>query len=688
MTGSVRCLTTCLSLFAVIAISSVPSSALAQAFQPAFHQALRWSDSTSGTVTYRLKVPLGRAGNRVRLTFAAGDGPLTLHRVTIARLSGTGVTTATFAGQAVVSVGNRQRVTSDALTFPVTFGEEVYVSFEAQGYLATSSIMAFPGSFAWAGNRAAEFPGPSGGAWYRAIGLATVYVEAPATRAFVALGDSITEGYVSGDVWTYSGRADDYRNAWPAVMQKSSGIPVANAGVSGQGLYDALLNLDREVKSVSGITDCVVLLGTNDLPSSNGAQTITNNLSTLITRLNGFCRVWMSTLLPKEDMGHPNYATIVAQRRDVNAWIRSLTNVAGIIDFEAVTRDGSNVDRFKPGYAADHVHPSITGLSAMGLHAADFFATPALTSIAPASGSELGGTNVTITGVGLRRGLSVRFGGVASRVLNLSPPYAVSVTTPEGVPGTALVEVVNTDGSSGRRNEGFTYTAEPPIVAGCSPLLVPATLGGDVVLSGARFRTGMRVFVGSKEASDVRLDSSAQLRFRSPPGAPGPASVKVLGPSGEAAEAAECFTYAPAPVLTGLTPSEIEAGARASLTLRGNNLSAVESVLVGATRLKPLLVSDTELAVETPPLAEGQFVLKAEALDGQMAVLATRLHVMGRSELPIASEPVPPTNAPTEPPVIEQRRSGCSIAAATPPTLLAIAALAALAFRRRTPTKA
>lgn len=362
---------------AAVCAALVAWEASAQAtpvFQPGFHQALRWSEAHSSVVTYRLKVPIGRAGNRIRLSFMAGDGSLTVHKATVARLDGSGMTAASFDGQASRTAPARQVIKTDPLSFNVAFGEELYVSFEVSGHLGTSSILALPGSFRWSGRYASAFPGPSDGAWYRATGLATVEVESAPSRAFVALGDSITEGYVNGNVWTYSSAHDDYRNAWPAVFQKNARVPVANAGVSGQGLYEQLQYLDREVKSLNGVTDCVILLGTNDLGSASAEQ-IQSWLTQLFGRLSGFCRVWVSTLLPKEATQEGNYQTIVTRRHAVNGWIRALTQVEGVVDLEAVTR-GVDADHFKTGYAADHVHPSIEGQRAMGTYLASFFAEP------------------------------------------------------------------------------------------------------------------------------------------------------------------------------------------------------------------------------------------------------------------------------------------------------------------------
>ncbi|HEX8441175.1 SGNH/GDSL hydrolase family protein [Archangium sp.] len=326
-------------------------------FQPGFHQALRWS-YTANNVTFRLRVPVGRAGQRVRLAFRSGDGNLVLRKATVARAGPNGSLASTpvavtFSGAAGFSVGKRVRVVSDPVSFPVGFRDELFVSFEVQGALAISAIMAMPGSYTRSGAYAGV-KDMGGTPWERAVGLSTVDVEGPPSRAFVALGDSITEGYISDH--------DDVRRAWPALAEARLGVPLVNAGVSGQGFYDGLMNLDAEVLSLQGVTDCIVLLGTNDLSSlpTSGLQA---RMNTLISRLRPFCRPWVGTLLPKEKSNHGNYEVVKAQRLEMNAWIRA--TFPDVIDFEAVTRQPGNVHLFLDGLEVDGIHPSAEGQRVM-----------------------------------------------------------------------------------------------------------------------------------------------------------------------------------------------------------------------------------------------------------------------------------------------------------------------------------
>ncbi|AEI68051.1 SGNH/GDSL hydrolase family protein [Corallococcus macrosporus] len=335
-----------------------PSAPAATSFQPGFHQALRASHSVGGTTTFRLRVPVAREGGRLRVTFRSGDGSMTLVRATVAQAGANGELVSTpvpltFDGADGFTVAARTRKTSDAVAFPVAFRDELAITFEARGALAASTISAFPGSFARAGNHALVTDTLGGTVFDRAVGVATVDVEGPTGRAFVALGDSITEGYVD--------TKNDTRDAWPARVEAALGVPVVNAGVSGQGFYDALAQLDGEVLALQGITDCIVLLGTNDLGDKDSLSVIQGRMNTLLSRLAPFCRTWVSTLLPKEKSNYAPYEAVKAQRLEFNTWVRGGATGPDIIDLEAVTRQPGDVHLFLDGLEVDGIHPSVEG---------------------------------------------------------------------------------------------------------------------------------------------------------------------------------------------------------------------------------------------------------------------------------------------------------------------------------------
>ena len=447
-----------------------PAMAASPIFQPAFHQALRVSVSTSTRTTYRIKLPVGRAGSRLRLGFQAGDGSLTLHSATVALARTQGALAAapvavTFNGASGFTAAARDRVTSDPIAFPVTFGAELYDSFDVEGALAASNINAFPDSYSWNGSYAGAQNPPAGTPFMRAVGLDTVDVEGAAGAAFVALGDSITEGYVSGDVGDYVSRNDDYRNAWTTVAQGLLKLPVANAAVSGQGIDEAIQGLKREVFTLQGVTDCLVLLGTNNLGSLTADQ-IDSLLSSLFDQLRPFCRVWAGTLLPKERTTSGVLSTVIARRLAVNDWIRHQAQVEGVIDFEAAVAAPGDVNHFAAGLGEDGIHPSIAGQAAMGREAARVLAplvpTPSgpgdqmLTAVEPASGPASGGVNVHLSGTGFTAGVAVTFGGMPVEVTHVDAS-SIDVVAPEHAPGPVDVAVTGADGRSAVASAAFVY---------------------------------------------------------------------------------------------------------------------------------------------------------------------------------------------------------------------------------------
>jgi lysophospholipase L1-like esterase len=212
------------------------------------------------------------------------------------------------------------------------------------------------------------------------VGLQTIEVEGPRQRAIVAIGDSITEGYVSGPVTGgttvasgFLAARDDYRNAWTRRVEASLGVPVANAGVSGQGTSDATANLASDVFALPNLTDCVVLIGTNDL-AGDSAEGIETRLAALFKALEPRCETWASTLLPKERTSAGDYALVKARRLEINAWLRSgAAPVDHVIDLESVTRSASSVHLFATGLGEDGIHPSVRGHEVMAPEVARVF---------------------------------------------------------------------------------------------------------------------------------------------------------------------------------------------------------------------------------------------------------------------------------------------------------------------------
>jgi hypothetical protein len=88
--------------------------------------------------------------------------------------------------------------------------------------------------------------------------------------------------------------------------------------------------------------------------------------------------------------------------------------------------------------------------------------TPKVTAIAPAKGSDTGGTVVTITGEHFTSSATVKIGGVSATSVTVSSETTITAITPAGTAGAADI-VVTVGYLSGTLAEGFTYL--PPIDA-------------------------------------------------------------------------------------------------------------------------------------------------------------------------------------------------------------------------------
>jgi hypothetical protein len=123
---------------------------------------------------------------------------------------------------------------------------------------------------------------------------------------------------------------------------------------------------------------------------------------------------------------------------------------------------------------------------------------PTVTSVAPASGPDTGGTSVTITGTGFDSGVTnVTFGGTAATGVTFVNATTITATTPAHAAGAVDVVVTNPDTQSGTLTNGYTYTgscAAFPTVVGTSTseetdtstptITLPASIAaGDLIIA-------------------------------------------------------------------------------------------------------------------------------------------------------------------------------------------------------------
>jgi lysophospholipase L1-like esterase len=214
--------------------------------------------------------------------------------------------------------------------------------------------------------------------WYFFDGLDVPAVEG--SRAVVAFGDSITDGAHS---------TPNANRRWPDVLAARlkqdhalDRISVLNEGIGGNRVLNdvagpsALTRLDRDVLAQDGVRYLIVLESINDIgrlahltaPEDNiTAEQLEAGLKQLADAAHEHgIEAFGATLTP---YGGANYFSDKGEqvREAVNNWIRTSGTFDGVVDFDKITRDAQDPNRFNPLYdSGDHLHPSDAGYKAMG----------------------------------------------------------------------------------------------------------------------------------------------------------------------------------------------------------------------------------------------------------------------------------------------------------------------------------
>jgi lysophospholipase L1-like esterase len=349
--------------------------------------------------TIRHIVHTSAGGRRVRVRFSNAFGfmPLRIGAANVAqRRVGASIYPATsrrltFSGQPSILVPAGAVAVSDAVDLDVPGAGDLAVSV----YLPTPTE---PATFheqtmqtsyvTGAGNfvNATDLPGAT-------TTLSTFYlsvVEVLPTESIgtlVALGDSITQG---------AGSTVDAHSTWPELLSARLNpypprprLSVINQGIGcGRLLHDfcgpsGAARFDRDVLSVTGVTEVIVHLSLNDItipsilpifghPEFAAEAVSANDLIvglhqlTLRAHARGL-KIFGATITPFGSSTVPGVVTPEneAKRQAVNRWIRTGGAFDGVLDFDAAVRDPANPARLLPAYDFDGIHLTDAGYDAI-----------------------------------------------------------------------------------------------------------------------------------------------------------------------------------------------------------------------------------------------------------------------------------------------------------------------------------
>ena len=348
------------------------------------------------TVRQVVRTSLGGTAVRLRLSNLFGNQPLTIDPVRLARhADGVAIQAGTdravtFAGRPQVTVPAGGSVLSDAVALPVTALERLSISlYLPQGAPApTVHQVGNQTVYLARGDLTSQLRfEPEGEPDDTRYLLTDLEVAAPAdARAFVVLGDSITDGV---------GSSENANARWPDRLAERlqrdpmrPPVAVVNAGIAGNRILNdgvapyrgpgSLSRLQRDVLDKPGVRWMLLLQGGNDISASDrleapdqkvSAAQIIEGMQQIIARARARgIEVWGATLLPRggTTFPAPPSAEAIAKREAVNAWIREAGAFDVVVDFDRVMRDPAQPDRLLPVYdSGDHLHPNDAGYQAM-----------------------------------------------------------------------------------------------------------------------------------------------------------------------------------------------------------------------------------------------------------------------------------------------------------------------------------
>jgi PGF-pre-PGF domain-containing protein len=228
---------------------------------------------------------------------------------------------------------------------------------------------------------------------------------------------------------------------------------------------------------------------------------------------------------------------------------------------------------------------------------------PVITVIAPASGLTAGGTNVTITGTWFLGATDVRFGTAPATNLTVNSDTNITVTSPVHLAGTADVTITTPGGTSSIvPADEFTYIAPLPAVTSLAPAIGPIAGGTNVTLTGSGFIGATDVRFGTAPATNLTVNSDANITVTSPAHAAGATDVTVTTVGGTSIPSpSSSFWYSPVPAITSVLPVSGPVAGGTSVILTGTGFTGASDVQFDTSSGTGLIVdSDTQITVTSP----------------------------------------------------------------------------------------
>jgi hypothetical protein len=255
---------------------------------------------------------------------------------------------------------------------------------------------------------------------------------------------------------------------------------------------------------------------------------------------------------------------------------RTPLHAAGVVNI-VVTNSDTQSGTLTGGYTYVYTNPAPT--------------IGAFSPLAP-SGNTAGGTSFTITGTGFDNIAGTVSVGGSNCVISAISSTSITCTTTAHALGLVGVTVTNGDTQSVTAASAYNYVYVwgAPTVTAVSPVAGPASGGTSVTITGTNFYANPTVTFGGTACTGVSLGSAAPsttITCTTPLHAAGAVSVLVTNTDTRVNAANTLYTYAAAPTITSVSPTNGIMAGNTLITITGANFESATTATVNNITCTP-----------------------------------------------------------------------------------------------------
>ncbi len=250
---------------------------------------------------------------------------------------------------------------------------------------------------------------------------------------------------------------------------------------------------------------------------------------------------------------------------------------------------------------------------------------PNITLLSPDTGSETGGTLVTITGQYFTGATSVVLDMTTISTFDVHNDTTITFLSPPGT-GSAAVTVTTPSGTSSPAT--FSFTPPPvPSVDFLTPDKGPVSGGTTVEIIGSGLYGATSVNFGSTEITTIVKESDTKISIVAPAGTAGVVNVTVTTPAGTST--AVPYTYVDyAPVISTLSPNQGSKAGGTTVIVTGMNLTGATAVSFGGMPATSFTVdSPIQITAVSPAGSLGPVDVRVTTPHGTSGTLVFTYHV-------------------------------------------------------------